>query len=168
MCALPICWVTTSLFVQFLPHYWPTDYTRARLMKDALMPSFRSEERRVGKECVCWKRTSVGLLHLFRLIPSTLLAYGLHSCQIDEGCLNAFLLADLSLSTPTHYSWAKIQSPFGSTLGFAVISGRSFAIDSGKSSLSPNRQILTGVQLQLIYSHLLDCTGYLDAHYHYR
>jgi len=28
------------LFHPILPHYWPTSYTRARLMKDALMPSF--------------------------------------------------------------------------------------------------------------------------------
>jgi hypothetical protein len=60
-------------------------------------------------------------------------------------------------STSTHYPESRLRnylvpwSLHASMVGF-------LAFDSGFTSLTPDRKILSIVRLQLIYSHSIDCT----------
>ena len=66
-------------FVQYLGFHLTLLVDTSPLCQLSLLVGSEGFCRALATSCVHRKRTSVGLLHLFRLIPSTLLAYVLHS-----------------------------------------------------------------------------------------
>jgi hypothetical protein len=64
----------------------------------------------------------------------------------------SFLVDFISLSKKRLRNYLVPYSLHALMVGF-------FAFDNGFTSLILDREILSSVQLQLIYSHLLDCTG---------
>ena len=66
-------------FVQYLGFHLTLLVDTSPLCRLSLLVGSEGFFRALATSCVRRKHTSVGLLHLFRLIPSTLLAYGLHS-----------------------------------------------------------------------------------------
>ena len=66
-------------FVQYLGFHLTLLVDTSPLCRLSLLVGSEGFCRALATSCVRRKRTSVGLLHLFRPIPSTLLAYGLHS-----------------------------------------------------------------------------------------
>jgi hypothetical protein len=61
-------------------------------------------------------------------------------------------------STPSHYLEIRLRNHLVPWNFHASMAGF-LAFDSGFSSLTPDREISSDVQPQLIYSHLVDCTS---------
>ena len=112
--------------------------------------------------------TYLGLSTLW-FSPSTLYSFVEYLVLNDEGFINAPLPTDFIPSTSDHLFWDRSLESFWVPWDLQSSVASSLTIDSfGNTSMSPDRWIISSVQPQHIYSHLLDCTMYLDFHYHYR
>ena len=69
----------TLEFVQYIGFHLNLLVDTSPLCQLSLLVGSEGFCHALATSCVHWKNTSVGLLHLFHLIPSTLFAYGLHS-----------------------------------------------------------------------------------------
>ena len=101
--------------------------------------------------------------------PSTLDKFAEYLMLDDGGCLNALLPTDSIPSTSDHLFWDRSLESFECLKTYShqwyVLSPSTVF---GNTSMSPDRWILSSVRPQHIYSHLLDCTVYLDSHFHYQ
>ena len=88
---------------------------------------------------------------------------------VDGGFHNSLLQVDSIPSTSYHFLWNRILESIWVSWDLQSPVVGYLAIDSfGNTSMSHDWWILSSVRPQHIYSHLLDCTLYLDSHYHYR
>ena len=92
--------------------------------------------------------------------PSTLYIFAEYLMLDDGGFLNALLPADFIPSTSDHLFWDRNLESYLSALRLVVISGRFSHHQQffGNTSMSPDQWILSSVQPQHVYSHLLVCT----------
>ena len=105
------------------------------------------------------------LVHLSSYKLSSVVEYLM---LVDGGWLNALLPADSFPSTSYHLFWNRsLESIWPSDLQLSVVGPLTIDI-FGNTSMSPDRWIISSVRPQHMYSHLLDCTLYLDSHFHYR
>ena len=101
--------------------------------------------------------------------PSTLYRVSKYLVLFVGGCLNDLLPADSIPSTSDHLFWDRSLESFWVPWDLQSSMASSITIDIfGNTSMSPDRWILSRVQPQHIYSQLLDCTMYLDSHYHHQ
>ena len=101
-------------------------------------------------------RTVIGSWTLWSS-PSTLYSFPEYLMLDDGGCLNSLLWTDLIPSTSDHLFWDRNLESSLSVLRLAVISGRFSRHRQlfGNTSRSLDWWILSSVQPQQIYSHLL-------------
>jgi len=105
-----------------------------------------------------------GPFNIFRLSLSKYLDFYYSSFQImDDALMHSFQW--ISSYHPQHILlWDRDLESFLRPRGLQSSMASSLAIDSGNTSMSHDRYILSGVQHKLLYSHLLYFTRYLDSH----
>ena len=91
--------------------------------------------------------------------PSTSYSFTEYLMLDDGECLNSLLPVDFIPSNSNHLFWDKSIDSFRVPWDLQPSMAGSLVIDSfGNKSMSPDQWILSSVQPQHIYSHLLDCT----------